>query len=692
MLVGFNWLGCTPEQVPEEVMKAYPSEWIDMDAYIKIGDTGLVTIMSTNPEIGQNVKTSMPMIIAEELGVAWKDVVVEQAPLHTEWYSRQVAGGSESIRKSWETLRNTGAKVRTMLLKAAANQWEASPEDCSVADGVIRHRDGREIGYGEVAATAATLAVPEEAVWKDPKDFKIIGKSQGNVDMDGVLTGKPLFGLDYKKEGMVYAVVLRPPAFGQVLKSYDDKESKAVPGVIDVVRFDDKIAVLGKNTWSAIQGQKALKAEWEQNEELEDSQYHSRVLREHLEKKADEPRRVDGDVDAAFADADQVVDRIYEAPFLPHSCMEPMNFFADVTDKKVDLVGPIQTPEWTENRVADLLERDAADIHIDMTRMGGGFGRRLYGDFVLEAAEISKITKKPIKLIYTREDDMLAGIYRPASAYRFKAAVKDGEITAYHLTEACFDGQMFGQMPSNFPCGAIPNYRVDSHVLKSNITTGAWRAPYSNFLAFAEQSFLDELAMTVDKDPVQFRLELFEKARNEPVGEAHNYDIDKFVNVIKLAAEKGKWNDAGPNVYKGFSAYYSHNTYVAEVAEVTMEENVPVVKKVTCTVDCGIVINPTGALNQVEGGIIDGIGHALYGDFPFENGQTKSTNFHQYRLIRMPEAPVVETHFVKSLDDPTGLGEPALPPAAGALANALAMATGKRFYKQPFVSQESLLG
>ncbi len=691
LVVGFNFIGCQSDTAPVEIMKAMPSVWNEFDAYIKIGDTGLVSIFSQNPEIGQNIKTSMPMIVAEELDVAWRDVIVEQAPLNTDWYERQVAGGSQSIRQGWTTLRQAGAKVRHILLKTAAQKWGINIEDCKVKDGVISNPTGEQLSYGEIAAEASQQTLPEEVELKDPKEFKIIGQSKKNVDLNGIVTGQPLFGYDIKKEGMVHACVMRPPAFGMELVAFDDTAAKTINGVIETVKFGDKVAVIAENTWAAMKGKKALTAEWKQVEKAEDSAYHSEQLMLHLSKKADEPRRVDGDVDIAFAEADEVIERIYEAPFLPHNCMEPMNFYANVTEDKVELEGPIQTPAWQQDRVSKILDREKSDINVKMTRMGGGFGRRLYGDFGDEAAEISSLINKPVKLLFTREDDMTAGTYRPASAYRFKVGIKDGEISAYHLTEAFYNGMMFGQMPSNFPCGAITNYRVDCHNIKSNITTGAWRAPYANFLAFAEQAFLDELSGILDKDPVEFRLELLDKAKSDPVGEKYNYDADKFASVIKLAAEKSGWYNRG-NKHLGFCAYYSHNTYVAEVAEVELSEGEPIIKKIYCAVDCGIVINPKAALNQIEGGIIDGIGHAMYGDFSFAKGQPQSDNYNKYRLIRMMEAPEIETHFVESYNDPTGLGEPTLPPAGGAIANALFSATGKRFYKQPFVKEMSLLG
>ena len=693
MLLGFNFLtGCKPDT--ELARAAFvpplpnPSQWFDINAYLKIGDTGLVTIISPNPEIGQNVKTSMPMIVAEELDVDWKDVVVEQSPLNVNDFDRQVAGGSQSIRQSWTALRQAGATARHLLLETAAEKWSVKPEECTVSNGVITSPTGETIGYGELANEAGKREVPEEVTLKDPSEFKIIGHSKTNVDMEGILTGEPLFGIDTKVEGMKYAVAIRPPSFGQELNNFDASSAEQVAGVDQIFQFGNKIAIVANSTWAAMKAQKLVQANWNDVDKLEDSEYHSAILKEHTEKLSDEPRRVDGDVEKAFAEADMIFDKYYEAPFLPHACMEPMNFFAHVTDDKAEILGPIQTPKWTQSRVGKVLgyaEDDYEKVTVGMTRMGGGFGRRLYGDFAEEAAEISQKVGAPIQLVFTREDDMMAGTYRPASAYKIKAGIKDGKMTAYHLTEAFFNGSMFGSMPSNFPAGAVANYRVDCHNIETNLTTGAWRAPYANFLAYAEQAFFDELAGELNQDAVSLRLALFENAKNNPVGEEHNYEVDKFVGVINLVKEKSSWPDKKPGVHLGFSAYYSHNTYVAEVAEVKMVDDVPQVQKVICAVDCGIVVNPLAAINQIEGGIVDGIGHAMYDNFEFEAGQTQQKNYNNYRLIRCDEAPAVEVHFVKSNNDPTGLGEPTLPPAGGALANAIAAATGKRYYQQPFI-------
>jgi len=691
LLLGFNFVSVNAmNEISKISPEAIPANWQKLNAFIKISNEGLVTIYSPNPEIGQNVKTSMPMIVAEELGVDWENVIVEQAPLSVD-FDRQVAGGSQSIRSSWPILRKAGATAREMLLMAAAKEWGIDKSKCKVSNGNIESDKGEKLDFGKLAAKAAILEVPEEVELKSPSNFNIIGKSKKNVDIESILKGQPLFGIDTKVEGMLYATAIRPPAFGQTLKSFDAVEAKKVNGVVDVLKFaDNKIAILASSTWAAMKGKNVVKVEWADGEKMESSSDHSVKLAELVQQKSEEPKRNDGDTEAAFSEADEIVEKTFEAPFLPHNCMEPMNFFANVKDGKAETIGPIQTPKWTQNRIAKLLEVEPEKVSIMMTRMGGGFGRRLYGDFALEAAEISSLSGKPVQLVFSREDDMNAGTYRPASSYRFKAGIKDGELTVYHLTEACFNGNMFDSIPNYFPAGAIPNVRVDTNTFESNITTGAWRAPYTNFLAYAEQAFFDELAEKLNTDPIELRLKLFEKAKsNADVG--YEYSPEKSIEVTKLAAEKAGWGKQAANVYQGFAMYYSHNTHVAEIADIVLEDGKIKVKKVTCAIHCGIVVNPIAATNQVEGGIIDGIGHALYADFSFEKGKPSASNFNTYKMIRMQDTPAIEVHFVKSNEDPTGLGEPSLPPAAGAIANAIFKATGKRLYKQPFGDNASMI-
>ncbi|WP_288954825.1 molybdopterin cofactor-binding domain-containing protein [uncultured Polaribacter sp.] len=683
MLIGFNLLTACKKDVvmPLDVESL---NFNDFNAYIKISDEGYVTIFSPNPEIGQGVKTSMPMIIAEELDVEWDKINVVQAALDTKNFSNQVAGGSQSIRRSWNILRQTGATAKQMLVNAAAVKWKVDASTCRASKGFIINANGEKLGYGDVVKEAAVLEVPKDVKLKKVKDFSIIGKDAINVDIDKIITGKPLYGLDFKTEDMMIAAVLRPPAFGQKLVSFDATKTNAVDGVVEVIKFGNKIAVLASSTWAAMKGKKALKAQWNK-EKLESTKNHNQILNLILDGKKFNVRRDDGDVKKAFASADKVLERTYHSPFLPHNCLEPMNFYADVSAEKVHLVGPIQTPNWTVNRVAKLLDRKPKDIHCEMTRMGGGFGRRLYGDFALEAAEISSLANKPVKVFFSREDDMTAGRYRPAIKYRIAASLKDGKITGYHLKEAAINGNMYGLIPHFFPAGCISNYKVETENYKSNITTGAWRAPYTNFLAFAEQSFFDELAEELNVDTIQLRLDLLQNVKNTK-DKNIKYSGQRMEDTIKLVREKANWGKRPEGVYQGFAAYYSHNTHVAEIAEIVLKNGLPVIKKVTVAVDCGIVVNPTGAINQVQGGVLDGIGHAMYSDFSFSNGKPNSKNFDTYKLIRMQETPKVEVHFVKNEKSPTGLGEPGLPPAGGAVANAINAALGKRLYSQPFVN------
>jgi isoquinoline 1-oxidoreductase beta subunit len=594
-----------------------------------------------------------------------------------------------------------GASARQLMILAAAKEWNVDPKLLRTDSGQVIN-GSQKLSYGQLASKAVDIEIPQEVKLKDPKDFTIIGTSRTNVDMKKIITGQPQYGIDYEREGMVIAAVARPPAFGTRMKSFDDSATRKVSGVIDVITFNDieretdafrgdKIAVIASNTWAAIKGKKLLKVQWEKSDVLENTSSHDVELLNLLDQEsAESEKRKDGNIQSAFEQADGTLEKVYEAPFLPHNTLEPMNFFAHVTDEKVELVGPVQTPAWTQGRVAGLLKRNISEVSVEMTRMGGGFGRRLYGDFALEAAVISDKIRKPVKVQFTREDDMMAGIYRPASKYKFRAAFKDGVVTGYHLTGA---GISTGNTTREnwFPAGGIENYKIDSHNLKSNITTGAWRAPVTNFLAVAEQSFFDELAEKMKVDAVQLRLDILDRAQKNPVGKI-DYDPAKMIGVIKLAADKGNWSSPEPGVSKGFSCYYSHNTYVAEVADVISQNGQPKIKKMTTAVDCGIVVNPNAAVNQVQGGVVDGIGHAMYGDFAFVDGLPQANNFDQFQLIRSKEAPEVEVHFVKSFNDPTGLGEPSLPPAGGALANGIARATGRRIYKIPFTKKDISMG
>lgn len=718
-MLGFSWLaGCKPTAG----MKAseLPKEWFEINGFLKIAPDGQVTIMSPNPEIGQNVKTSMPMLVAEELDIDWKQVVVEQAPLNTSIFKRQLAGGSQSIRASWQSLRMAGATARQMLREAAAQAWQVPLSEVTAKQGVLQHvASGKKASYGEMASAAAKLEVPKEVQLKNSQDFTIIGTSKKNVDGPKIVTGKPLYGLDIYKEGMLIAMIVHPPAFGMKFKSMDATSAKQMPGIVDVftfktyeegysksafdnTAFNELVVVVGKSTWEVMNAKKAVRVEWEpisdSTEEmdlfgrkmtvrtpagLESSETHQAKMAEMGSMPGKVVRR-DGNPEEVFANAARILERNYSAPFLAHNTMEPMNFFANVTADKAELVGPIQTPEFLEKSAAARLGLPLEKVDIQMTRMGGGFGRRLYGHFLVEAAVISQRMKAPVKLVYTREDDMTFGTYRPSYYATYRAALDaNNRLIGFHVRAG---GVPESPLAANrFPAGAIDHYLAEEWTIESNITVGAFRAPRSNFIAAAEQSFLDELAEAMGKDPITLRLELLERAKKNPVGENNDYDAARYAGVLELVREKSGWDKGIVPQGRGVAAYFCHNSYVANVVDLEVKEGQPIVHKVYCAVDCGIVVNPDAAINLSEGGLVDGIGHALYSSLTFKDGVPQQRNFDQYRLIRHGEAPrSIEVHFVKNDTDPTGLGEPPFPPVFGAVANALYKATGKRYYHQPF--------
>lgn len=690
LVLGFNW---TETQAATTLSQADVAalSGVEFNSYLSISPQGVITILSPNPEVGQGIKTAFPIVVAEELDADWTKVVVEQAPLDTKKFERQVAGGSGSIPHSWKRLRMAGATAHQMLLEAAAKRWNVPVSDCTTDKGFVLHSgDNRKLSYGELATDASQLAVPTNVKLKEIKDFKLIGTSIRNVDNPKITTGKPLFGLDFYREGMLFAMLQRP-AFGYKLKSVDSAAAKAMNGIVDVLTFDNNVAIVGKSTWQVKKAKDALKIEWEKADTLESSADHDRILKELLDSTNATVRRKDGDVETAFKGAAKVVKAEYQCPFLSHAPLEPMNFFAHVRSDGVELVGPTQTPELARNETAKLLGISPDKVTVQLTRMGGGFGRRLKADYVVEAVQVSKLMKAPVKLIWTREDDMTGGSYRPAVRYRFEAALDaQGNMIGYKLRGASVNAGN-ATREDNFPAGSVDNLLIDSADHKSPVTTGPWRAPITNFLAFAEQSFLDEVAQAAGKDPVQFRLELLDKAKQKPVG-AIKYDIDRMKGVIDLAVEKSGWGKKkgvdGKLVAQGFSVYFSHRSYVAQVGEAIMQKGKPVLQKVYSAADCGVVINQSGSQQQVRGCIVDGIGHAMYGNITFKEGVPQQKNFNEYRLIRLNEIPEVEVHFVQNEIDPTGLGEPSLPPAGAAIANAIFKATGKRLRSQPFVEQE----
>lgn len=705
MMIGFSWLAsCT---ATEKEVKALPKEWFEFNGYLKIGDNGMVTILSPNPEIGQNVKTSMPMIVAEELDIDWNLVLVEQAPLNVSQYQWQIAGGSRSINSSWDALRMAGATARKMLITAAASKWNVPENEITTSMGQLSHKaSGQTSHYGEVASIAATLEIPEEVELKEVKDFKIIRTSKKNVDSKKIVTGQPLFGLDTYKEGMLVAMMVHPPAFGKKLKSYNPDSIINMPGIeavfdievyrdgdeknwSDVTAFNKLPIVVGQTSWEVMQAKNKLEVVWENSSKLENTSEHKHIMSDFKSANIKvEQVRKDGDPEKAFKEASKIIERTYTAPFRAHNTMEPMNYYADVTQNSAYLYGPVQTPENAEKSVSTRLGIPRENIDVHLSRMGGGFGRRLYGNFAVEAAVISHKIKKPIKLVYTREDDMTFGTYRPTYNITYRAAFdKENKLTAIHLIGGGIPERAL--YANRFPAGALDNFLVEGWSVNSNISVGAFRAPGSNFAASAEQSFLDEVAETLGKDPIDFRLELLKRVTENPVGERNDYDPKRYAGVLELVRKQSNWDAAeNANKNRGVSVYFCHMSYVANVVDVRMDGNKPIIDDVYCAVDCGIVVNPDAATNLAEGGSIDGIGTAMYGALNFVDGIPQEDNFDSFRMIRHNEAPKnIHVDFVQNDIKPTGMGEPAYPPIQAALANAIYKASGKRLYHQPFINE-----
>jgi isoquinoline 1-oxidoreductase beta subunit len=698
-----------------------PEQWNEINGYVKITADNLIKIICPNPEFGQNVMTSLPMIVAEELDVDWKKVLVEMGPHDNVKLGPQFTGGSNSVRMYWRPLRQAGAAARHMLKEAAAQTWGVPVEEVTTKAGMLYHeKTGRSAKYGDVASKAATVPVPKDVKLKDVKSFNVVRHSQKNVEGEKIVTGKPLFGLDYTHEGMLIAMIEHPPAIGMKLKSFDAAQTLQMPGVKDVFTlklydegfeqggfdtrtFNDLLVVVGKTTWEVMNARKKLVVEWTaagdtkdyaggrngKTErivpgELETTDRQYQKMREYAEKPAQQLRK-DGDPETAFKNAAQIIERTYTAPFLAHNCMEPMNFFAHVTDEKALLVGPLQAPGWTEPTLVKLLNLPADKIEIQMTRMGGGFGRRAYGHYLMEAALISKKVKAPIKLMYTREDDMTYGVYRPMYTATYRAALDANKnLIAFHVK-----GGGIPEHPihaNRFPAGAVDNYLAEGWQIPSNITTGAFRAPRSNFNAAAEQSFLDEVAEAMGKDPIELRLELLKRAKENPVGKNNEYNADRYAGVLQLIKEKSGWNKPENKKYnRGVAAYFCHSSYAAHVVDMVMKDGQPYVERVFSAMDCGIVVNPDAATNMVQGAVVDGIGNAFYGGLIHKDGVAQQNNFNKYRIIRINEAPKkIDVSFVQNDIDPTGLGEPPFPPVFGAVANALYKTLGNRLYQQPF--------
>tara|TARA_Y100001934_G_scaffold46493_1_gene56230 strand:+ start:4559 stop:6835 length:2277 start_codon:yes stop_codon:yes gene_type:complete len=725
LMINFSWLGAA--LAARSDADSLPDKLFSLNAYIHIASSGTITAMVPNPEFGQNLMTSMPMILAEELDADWQSVVAEQAPYDPALYERQFSGGSQSIRRAWSGLRMAGAAARHMLMQAAGGSWNVPMASLTTHQGIVKHAaSGKQAKYGELASLAATLPVPENVAVKAVDDFSLIGSAKKNLVGREIVTGKPLFGMDTQVDGMLIAMIVHAPAFGQTLVSADTDAVKTMPGIrdafvfdalepdytknyFDVTAFPTMVAIVGDSTWQVMKAKKALNAKWKTfdgYEEtidrfgsptvikvpgvLENTSDHKQAMADVLSGKREGLRelRRDGDPEAAFANAARVVESTYYAPYLAHNTMEPMNFFADATGEVVNVSGPLQGPIFIRQTLAERLNISPDNINIDMKRMGGGFGRRAYSHYLVEAAVISKKVNKPVKLIYTREDDMTMGIYRPTYSVKLRAALNEqNELTAYQVSGVGVPEHCVHE--HRFPAGAIDNYLAEGAEIDSNITVGAFRAPRSNFMAMAEQAFLDEVAEAMGQDPIDLRLSLLKRAQQNPVGSNNDYDAARYAGVLHQLRETSGWDSIPATSPKGVAVYYCHNSYAAHVVTLDAEDQRnPKIDNVFSVLDCGIVVNTEGAVNMVEGAVIDGIGNAMYGEMTFTDGKPDKQNFDRYRMIRMNEIPKnISVSFVQSDTDPTGLGEPPFPPIFPALANALYKGRGKRLYEQPFAPQ-----
>jgi isoquinoline 1-oxidoreductase subunit beta len=688
------------------------------NAFITITPDNIVTIIAKNPEVGQGVKTSMPMLIAEELGVEWKNVRLQQADLDPAKYGPQNAGGSTGTPTNWEPLRRAGAAGRHMLIAAAAQTWNVPASECTASAGRVAHAaSGRSLTYGELATKAASIAPPDlrTVALKDPKDYTIIGKATPGVDLKAIVTGKPIFSIDFTVPGMLYAVFEKCPVFGGKVESANLDVVKSQPGIkhafiveggSDLTGLLGGVAIVADSWWQAESARRKLVVKW--NEGATASQSSAGFAKRAQELAAQPPQFTigkDGDPVAALASASTVVEGAYSYPFISHAQLEPENAVARWNGNKLEIWSPSQTPQRGRDMLKQLFSLGDADITHHMIQAGGGFGRRLSNDYAVEVAWISKqIGGTPVKLLWTREDDMRHDFYRPGGFHFLKGGVDaDGKIVAWR-------GHFVSYGPVNppanapntfaasanipnteFPSGFVPNFAIECSLMPLGVPTGALRAPRSNAVAWVYQSFIDELAHAAGKDPLQFRLDLLATPRSKPASDG--FSAERMTGVLKAVAEKSHWaqRPKGQEANKtktamGIACHYSHRGYFAEVAEVTLSEgNAVRVNKVWVAADVGRqIVNPSNAINQVQGAVIDGLAELMAQEITIENGRTVQSNFNQFQLIRMRNAPpAIDVHFVITDNPPTGLGEPALPPILPAVCNAIYAITAQRIRQLP---------
>jgi isoquinoline 1-oxidoreductase beta subunit len=676
-----------------------------LNAYVRVTPDNTITITSKEPEIGQGIMTSLPMVVAEELDADWKQVRIEQALADSSIYGRQVAGGSMATPLEWDPMRKMGAAARVMLIAAAAKRWSVAADECQTEAGKVLHKaSGRSASYGELASAAAKVPVPDldSLKLKDPRTYTIIGHSKPGYDSPRVVKGEPMFGIDMVVSGMLHAVFQKCPVFGGKVAGANLDAVRKMPGVrhafvveggSDLTGLMSGVAVVADSWWHAEKARRKLEISWDEG--ATSSQSTDGFARQAVELGAKTPAnniRKDGDPAGALQGAAKVLEATYHYPFIAHAPLEPMNCTAHAQGDKVEVWAPTQNPEPGRRLVAQTLGVPAKNVTIHFTRIGGGFGRRLMNDYMVEAAWISKVAGAPIKLVWTRADDMQHDFYRPAGWHFLKAGLDaNGKLVAWqqHFVSFGENGSFArsANMDGNiFPAGRVPNLSMGYSLIPFGVPTGPLRAPGSNALAFVFQSFIDELAHTAGKDPLQFQIDLLGKDELLP-GRGVGFNTARARGVLEKVREVSGWGQGKlpARTGRGVAFYYSHLGYFAEVVEAAVSNDGRVtINKVWAVGDIGSqVINPTAAENMAQGAILDGLGEALSQKITIAEGRVLQANFDSFQLLRLSQAPPIEVHFIKTANSPTGLGEPPLPPAIPALCNAIFAATGKRVRTLP---------